>query len=60
MYAMGNRVSDMSVAPTGQHDPEAMRVLLLEWFRQDSRIDDQARAWLPLAALIERAVAVSG
>jgi hypothetical protein len=49
----------LTIHPTGQHDPEAMRSLLLEWFRR-SRTDNHALANGPLAALIERAVAVSG
>jgi hypothetical protein len=50
----------LTIRSTGQHDPKAMRSLLLEWFRQDSRIDDPALAKGSLDALIERAVAVNG
>jgi hypothetical protein len=49
-----------TVHPTGEHDPEGMRRLLLEWLREGWEEDDPGLAASSLDALIERAVALNG
>jgi hypothetical protein len=45
---------------TGDHDPDGLRSLLIEWLRRGWDIDDPALAKSPLRDLVERAVALSG